>query len=258
MALFTDANIVSLNDLLQFESSLAQTSSTYNIDVSTKINLSTSAIGDRLMIWLLSVGASDPQWFNRRLIGLSTVVVTSTLHRWMCFDALSRFFAEAYNAQLNTRFEAKWTEYKQLAGDAAGQVFMSGLGIVYNPLPEPGMPVTSVQPGMLLEALFLQTTWVNASGAESALSPITGLVLDQPSSVSVAISQTNVAVPPAAVGWNVYANTNASNLTRQNSSPVATGASWQLPSSGVISGALPTAGQLPDYYITLSKQIQRG
>lgn len=259
MALFTDADVITLDDLLQFENSLVQVSSTHNIDVTTKINLAISAVGDRLMLWLLQVRASDPQWPNRRLLGLSTVVVTPTLQRWLCFESLSRFFAEAYNVQLNTRFQGKWTEYKQAAGDAADTVFMSGIGIVYNPLPRPGMPFASVTSGTLLpQALFIQSAWVDKFGNESALSPVNGLILEEPSSVSVAMGQTPVVAPPTAIGWNVYASATASDLTRQNSTPLALDTTWQLPAAGVTTGAQPINGQEPNYYIILSRQIQRG
>ena len=89
MALFTDENIITLGELLQFETTLVQIASTHGINVDTKINLATSAIGDKLMLWLLDVGMSDPQWTTRRVIGLSTVVVTPPLRRWLCFESLS-------------------------------------------------------------------------------------------------------------------------------------------------------------------------
>jgi hypothetical protein len=46
MALFTDADIVTLDDLLEYESSLVQVSSSHSIDVETKINLAVAAIRD--------------------------------------------------------------------------------------------------------------------------------------------------------------------------------------------------------------------
>ena len=259
MALFTDADVITLDDLLQFEGSLVQISSTHNIDVTTKINLAISAIGDKLVLWLLNVRASDPQWLNRRLLGLSTVVVTSTLQRWLCFDSLSRFFEEAYDVQLNTRFQAKWTEYKQQAATAAEMLFMSGVGIVYNPLPKPGLPVVSVESGNLLpQSLFLQTAWVDKFGNESALSPVNGVILQAPSSVLVTMPQAGAVAPPAATGWNVYASSTASNLTRQNSVPLALGSTWQLTTGEPVIGATPINGQQPNYYIILSREIQRG
>ena len=259
MALFTDADIITLDDLQQFENSLVQVSSTHNIDVTGKISLATSVIGDKLMLWLLKVCASDPQWLNRRLLGLSTVVITPTLEKWLCFESLSRFFAEAYNLELNTKFQGKWVEYQQAASEAAEMVFMSGIGIVYNPLPKPGMPFTSLQSGTTLpQALFFQTAWVDRFGNESASSPVNGLILQQPSTVSVAMGQGVIVAPPAAAGWNLYASLTPDNLTRQNSMPLAINTTWTLPASGLVSGAEPINGQAPDFYVTLSKQIQRG
>lgn len=259
MALFTDAGIVTLDDLLQFESSLVEVSSTHSIDVTTKIELATNAVADKLMLWLLTVCASDPQWLNRRVLGLSTVVVTPALQKWLCFESLSRFFAEAYNVQLNTRFQGKWIEYQQASSDAADMVFALGIGIVYDPLPKPGMPFVSIADGTILpQALFIQTAWVDRFGNESALSPVNGLILQGPSSVSVAMNDGPVVAPVAAIGWNIYANAMASNLTRQNSIPLPINAAWQLPAAGLMSGLAPLDGQAPNFYVILSRQIQRG
>src|SRR5438445_1669754 len=167
MALFTDAGIITLDDLLQFETPLVQVASSHGINVETKIQLSTNAISDKLLLWLLRAGASDPQYLNRRLLGLSTVVVTPVLQRWISFESLSRFFAEAYNVQLNTRFQGKWTEYQQEASRASDLVFMSGVGIVYGPLPKPAIPLVSVEAGTASPlAIFIQTAWVDGYGNE--------------------------------------------------------------------------------------------
>ncbi len=259
MALFTDTNVVTLDDLLEFETSLVQVASSHGINVDTKISLAVSAISDQLMLWLLSMGTSDPQWLNRRLLGLSTVVVTPILQRWLCFDSLSRFFAEAYNVQLNTRFQGKWTEYQQAAEKAAERFFMAGIGIVYNPLPRPAMPLISIQSGTApAEAMFVQTAWADSHGNEGALSAVNGIILNSSSSIAVGMAEGAVEAPTAAAGWNVYASTEESDLTRQNSTPLAIGSTWQLPGSGLIDGAQPIDGQTPNLYIALSRQIQRG
>ncbi|HZS55925.1 MAG TPA: hypothetical protein VFA65_16100 [Bryobacteraceae bacterium] len=259
MALFTDTDVVTLNDLLQFESSLTQVSTTHSIDVETKITLAMHATGDKLMLWLLNAGASDPQWMQRRVLGLSTVVVTPTLFRWICFDSLSRFFAEAYNVQLNTRFQGKWTEYQQQAQEAADMVFMSGLGIVYNPLPEPAMAAVTTGAGALLaESFFAQTTWVDSKGNESTPSPVNGQLLQNFSSVTVLPVSAATQPPAAAVGWNLYASTTNAKLTLQNATPLRLGSSWQLSRGGLIAGSVPSGGQQPDFYLTLSKRILRG
>lgn len=259
MSLFTDADVVTLNDLLPFESTLVQVASTHAINVETKINLAVNSIGEKLLLWILNVGASDPQFFTRRVIGLSTVVVTPSLQDWLCFESLSRFFSEAYNVQLNTRFQGKWTEYQNASKDAAELFFMSGVGIVYQPLPKPVMPIATVQSGSVnLGSLFIQTTWVDSQGNESALSPVNGLVLNGSVSVVVEMGQNSVPDPSGAAGWNIYASTISENLTRQNIERVPVGSTWQLPDSGLIAGQQPTNGQQPNVYFALSRQILRG
>ena len=257
MALFTDADIITLDDLLAYENSLVQVSSSYNIDVDTKIGLAVSSIGDKLLLWLRKMGPADPQWLQRRQLGLSTVVVTSTLERWLCFDSLARFFAEAYNVQLNTRFQGKFTEYQKLSSDAAARAFTSGLGLVYAPLPMPALPVVTVSTGLLsAEAMFVQTAWTDSAGNEGALSPVNGVILPAGSSISVAMAET--VAPAAAIGWNVYASTQADGLTRQNTAPLTIGTTWQLPAGGLIAGASPINGQKPNLYLTLARELQRG
>lgn len=257
MALFTDTGIVTLDDLLQYENTLVQVSSTHGINVDTKINLSVSAIGDKLLLWLLNVGAADPQWASRRDLGLSTVVVTPAIHRWLCFDSLARFFEEAYNAQLNTRFQGKWAEYKKLSADSENGAFMTGIGIVYNPLPRPAIPAVSAQGGGLLNGpLFVQTAWVDSDGSEGALSPVNASLLNADFSVAVAMG--DGGSPDGASGWNVYGSTSAGDMKRQNNAPLGAGTSWHLPTSGLIAGPDPVDGQAPNFYVTLSRRIQRG
>ncbi|MBV9301372.1 MAG: hypothetical protein JOY62_18690 [Acidobacteriaceae bacterium] len=259
MALFTDAEIVTLDDLLQFETSLVQVASSHGINVDTKIKLATDAVSDKLLLWLLRAGASDPQYLKRRLLGLSTVVVTPVLQRWVCFESLSRFFAEAYNVQLNTRFQGKWTEYQNEAAEASDLVFMSGLGIVYNPLPRPAMPLVSIQNGTSPAfAMFIETTWVDSRGTESAVSPVNGLILNGASTIAVAMAEGALNAPSAAVGWNVYAGTTEDQLTRQNTAPLQIGSTWQLPGTGLVDGPEASGGQQPNYYIVLPRLSQRG
>jgi hypothetical protein len=259
MALFTDAGVVTINDLLRYESTLVQVASAHDINVDTKIELALNGIGDRLLLWLLNIGASDPQFLTRRRIGLSTVVVTDPLRRWIVIESLSRVFAEAFNLQLNTRFQGKLSEYQQEAKSAADFAFQSGIGIVFNPLPEPALPLVSAQTGSSsAAALFIQTTWVDIKGCESAPTPVNGVVLDAGSGISVAMAEGSMNAPPAAVGWNVYIGIDQGAATRQTTTPQRIGSTWQLPASGVTSGSLAGQGQMPNFFIRTSRQILRG
>jgi hypothetical protein len=259
MALFTDADIVTIDDLLPFEASLIQVASTHGINVDTKIGLATSTIGERLLQLLLDTGVSDPQWFSRRVIGLSTVVVTPPLQKWLCFEALTQVFAEAYNLQLNTRFEGKWKQYREEAKRAFEHTIQVGLGVVFKPLPKPKLPPVSIQQGTApAEPLFVRTSWVNGRGGESALSPINGMVVNNQSGISVQMSEGVLEAPAAALGWNVYVGSDADRITLQNGNMLALGSTWNLPASGIVDGVTATNGQSPDYFVSVSRQIRRG
>ena len=259
MALFTDAAVITLDDLSSYENTIVQVASSHDINVDTKILLATGSVSDRLLLWLLSLGMSDPQHLVRRRIGLSTVVVLPTLRRWLTFESLARVYGEAYNLQLNTRFQGKWTEYQKETSKAAEAAFHAGIGIVYNALPKPGMPLISVQTGNSpAAALFVQTTWIDSLGRESAASPVNGVILPAGSAISVAMAEGSVNTPSAALGWNVYIGVDQGAVTLQNSETLSVGSTWELPATGVIAGEAVTDGQQPDYYIGMSKQILRG
>jgi len=259
MALFTDAEIITPQDLLPYESSLLQVASTHSIDIDQKIVLAKRAVAEKLVLFLQDAGVSDPQWLSRLVIGLSTVVVTPPLKRWLCFEALTRFYAEAYNVQLNSRFNAKWAEYQQEVKSAADQVLHVGLGIVYKPLSKPQMPEVAVQQGVApAEALYVQVSWVDSQGTESALSPINALVANSQSSITVQTTEGALQSPPAAFGWNVYLGSNAKAITLQNGNPLILGSTWSLPASGIQNGQAGGNGQEPDFIVPISRQIRRG
>ncbi len=259
MPLFTDADVVTLDDLLLFENSLVQVSSTHGIDVQAKIRLAADEIGDKLMLNLLRAGQSDPQWLQRIKIGLSTVVVTSSLARWLCFDSLARVYAEAYNVQLNTRFQGKWTEYQQQSSTANETFLAGGIGIVLNPLPKPTIPAVQTGVGIFqVPSIFVQTSWVDRLGNESAASPINGVILNGSASIQVAMAEADAQAPVGAIGWNVYASATQQGLTRQNSLPLAIGSSWQISSGNLVTGKSPRNGQVPDVTIPCTRRWQRG
>ena len=259
MALFTDAEIITLADLLPFEASLVQVASAHGINVDTKISLATNAVSEKLLQLLRDTGMSDPQWLSRRVIGLSTVVVSPPLQRWLCFESLTRVFAEAYNLQLNTRFQGKWKEYQDESQFASDQTIQAGLGIVFKPLPKPQMPEVSVQQGSApAESLLVQSSWVDSRGDESALSPVHGLVVNNLSSITVQMSEGALEAPPAALGWNVYVGSGANQITLQNGNPLSIGSTWTLPASGIVDGEVGGNGQAPQCFVPVSRQIRRG
>ncbi len=258
MALFTDSDVVTLDDLLQFEGALVQISSTHGIDVETKIRLAIDEIGDRILLSFLQAGSTQ-QWRGATELGLDNVVVSPPLYRWICFNSLSRVYAEAYNVQLNTRFQGKWTEYQQQASQASNLVMASGIGVVVDPLPKPGLPRMTISQGPITApAVFAQVSWTGSQGQESAAGPIAGAVLNGATAVEIGFSELNADIPGNAFGWNIYAGTSQGSLTLQTADPLALDQAWQMPDVGVGNGRRPSTGQRADFTVTLSKRIQRG
>lgn len=258
MALFTDPDVVTLDDLLKFESSLVQVSSTHAIDVETKIRLAVDEIGDKILLCLLQAGAPG-QWTGTAELGLGNVVISSPLYRWICFNSLARVYAEAYNVQLNTRFQGKWTEYQQQANQASNLVLASGIGVVTSPLPKPALPLIAVSQGTIAApAVFVQISWTGDQNQESAPSPVAATVLNGEAGIQITPSEFGSDVPSNAQGWNVYAASAQGNLTLQSLMPVSLDQPWQMPSSGIAIGRRPETGQSPDFTIAFSKRLQRG
>ena len=245
--------------MIPLEASVAQVASSHGINVDNKISLAIGVVGDKLLAWLHNAGSSDPQWPTRRRLGLTTVVMTPPLSRWVAFEALARIFAEAYNVQLNTRFQGKWTEYQGEAMNASSLFILEGLGIVANALPRPATPLLSVQSGSIpAQAILVQTAWADINGNESALSAANQSVLPDSSSIVVAMAEGALSAPAAAIGWNVYAGVQANSLTRQNATPLSIGSAWNMPTTGLQIGSQPLDGQTPTFYVSLTKQIKRG
>ncbi len=259
MALLTDATIIGLDELTLFETNITTVTSTYGIDIDAKVSISIASISDLILLRLLKAGLSDPQHMYRRRLGVSTVVVTSPLERWLCLDVLANIFAEAYNVQLNDRFKGKWTQYLQQAGVAQQLVWQYGVGIVNQALPQALPALVSIQSGPLAnQELLIQVAWADANGDEGALSPALGLEVPGGSSVAVSTAEGANGAPAAAAGWNVYLGQIGLDVTRQNNAPIPVGSTWFLPDFGIIQGPVPAGGQTPDYYVIDPCRMPRG
>jgi len=259
MALITDASFIGLDELGLYETNITTVTSSHGIDIDAKIAVSTASVGDLLLLRLLKAGLSDPQHMYRRQLGVSTVVVTPPLERWLCVDVLANIFAEAYNVQLNDRFKGKWTQYLQQADVAQQLVWQYGVGIVNQALPQPLPALASLQEGPLAnQELLVQVAWADADGNEGALSPVLGVEVPAGSSIAVSTAEGSEGAPAAAAGWNVYLGQIGLDVTRQNNAPIPIGSTWFLPESGLIEGPEPLGGQNPDYYVIDPRRTPRG
>ena len=67
---------------------------------------------------------------DRRKIGVSDVVVSPQMKRWHALHTLAVVYRDAYNNQLNDRYQNKWEEYRELARGAKERTLEFGIGLV--------------------------------------------------------------------------------------------------------------------------------
>ena len=82
-------------------------------------------------------------------MGVSDVVVTRQMKRWHAVHTLEIVYRDAFNNQLNDRYQAKFQEYRELARDAREHTFQFGVGLALIPIPQAQPPVFSAVAGLI-------------------------------------------------------------------------------------------------------------
>lgn len=254
--LLTDGNPNDTEDLRVYESAILAVANTESIDLEAKLNLATEEISEDILGVLLDhTRASDPQSTIRRTIGVSDVVVSQQMKRWHAAHTLEVVYRDAFNNQLNDRYQAKFNEYHELSRNARERTYGFGIGLALAPLPQAQAPTFGFVTGPIpATTYFVQVSWVSTAGQAGAPSDAT--TYDAPAN---SLAVVNAVSPPAgAVGFNVYMGLTADAMTLQNSSPIAVGLSFSLPDSGLVAGAAPGNGQAADIYIVGGPMLRRG
>jgi hypothetical protein len=129
MALFTDGNISTIDDLAAHDSGVMGIAAAEAIDLSRKLAMAQEEVGVELAALMPRLDFLGTQGRE-----LSNVVVTSPLRLWHAFHTLEMVYRDAYNNQLNDRYKGKWEQYRELSGWAAGKLLETGIGISAEPL----------------------------------------------------------------------------------------------------------------------------
>ncbi len=246
MALFTDGAVSGIEDLMAYESAILEVATTEQIDLTIKLGLAQDELGINLEAFLSR---------QRTSAGLGNVIVTEPLKKWHTFHALAMVYRDAYHRQLNDRYEAKWNEYIRLSQWAREALNQTGLGLTDDPIPRAAKPQLSYTSGISGAATYyVRVAWRNIENEEGAPSDIATLTAPDGNALVV----TPVNPPASAVGWNVYVGFSAEEQTRQNTTPIAVGAAWTAPASGIVQGTSAGAGQTPEYYLQPGPQVLWG
>jgi hypothetical protein len=167
---------------------------------------------------------------------------------------LAFVYRDAYNNQLNDRYQGKWTEYEQLAKTSLQNYFRIGVGMVAGPIPKACTPLLSAIAGNgLASTYYVAVTWVNQAGQEGSPSDVVQITTLGGQDLVV------TAVKPAvnASGWNVYAGEAPNELSLQSTTPVGIGSAWVM-TTELSAGAQPGDGQQPNWYLMDHHSIERG
>jgi|SRR5579872_3506471 len=255
MALFTDGPIHASGELQAYDTNVLTVASTEGIDLTSKIRLAQDEIATELLLTLRRNATNDPRRHIRTRIGLGDIVVTAPLKRWHAYKTLELVYRDAYNNQLNDRYQGKRTEYKQLSRNAAETLFEAGVGMVHHPVPKAGPPVvTSVTANVSGMQYYVRISWINTLGQEGAVSDLAQITTDNGSSVTIGSPNT-----PTEIGyWNVYAGTDPHLPCRQNNTPLPAGATWTPLPAGLTAGPTPGEGQAPEWWFIERHILQRG
>lgn len=241
MSLFADGAPATLEDLAAFDSSVLTVASTEGIDVSGKMELVRTLLAVDLESLLFGEG-------------IDHVVVTTALKACHIFWTLEYIYRDAYNSQLNDRYEGRWHQYELLRRDAWQRLLETGIGVVDQPLPKAAAPELSSIAGTGSEGtLYVRTSWVN-SGGEGECSDAGEWTGTSASVLRVRTSQ----APTYATGWNVYAGSAPEETTKQNTEPLMPGSTWTQWGPVTASGSRPTAGQHATYMRGVPRLLRRG
>ncbi len=252
MALFTDGNPSTIEDLRSYESSLLEVARTEQIDLDGKLALATAEVGNELASFLLRRPSQDPQAGARRQLGLSTVVVTDAMKRWHTLLTLAMVFSDAYGNQLNERYQAKRDQYGSATGRAKRIAFDYGVGLVATGIPRAGTAVCSSIPGSGAAATYyVSVSWVGE--AEGAAAVPTTFDTTAGSDLAVITG----AAPSGVTGWNIYVGLAPDTMARQNADPLVLGGQWVL-SGSLIAGPTPAEGQAAESWVIETRVSQRG
>ncbi|MBV8846155.1 MAG: hypothetical protein JO307_25390 [Bryobacterales bacterium] len=254
--LLTDGRPNNIEDLRVYGSSILDLASTEKIELDAKLDLALTEIKEDVLDVLLDhTRSSDPQSTIRRTIGVSDVVITPQMKRWHAVHTLEVVYRDAFNNQLNNRYQAQFEQYHELSKNAREHTLRFGIGMALLPIPIAQPPLFSYVAGLIpATTYYVRVSWVGTGGKEGM--PSCETTYDAPAGSLPVI--TAVHPPPVAAGFNVYMSLAAGCERLQNAAPIPLGSSFTLPGTGLVNGTVVGNGQIPDTYVIGGRTLRRG
>jgi hypothetical protein len=245
MALFTDGDVSSIEDLHGYDTQLLDVANIEGIDVTRKLELAQEEISAELGSLLGRLNAPPAP---------DKVVVTGPLKLWHTYLALELVYRDAYRSQLNDRYAGKRDEFHGMVKWAYDKLLQTGLGITDDPIPRAAPPFVQTCTGSLPDATYyVSVTWINAAGGEGTNSVPLAI-----STIGGSFSVLPIPRPANGNNWNAYVGTSPQLLVLQNEFPIGPNQPWVQPDTIRTSGKQAGGGQAPDYLLPVPRRLQRG
>jgi hypothetical protein len=255
MALLTDGYPNDTETLRVYESSILNVAHVEGIDLDAKLGLATEEISQQVLDVLLTHDSFTIIMGRRRLLGVSDVVVTSTLRRWHALHALAIVYRDAYNNQLNDRYKSKWEEYRELEREAKEQTLRFGIGLVSPPIRKADAPSFGIVPSLNPSTTYyVQVNWAAADGQEGCASDVTTYQTAEGSLMMIQVP----SAPEGVAFWNAFVGLTPATIMQQNATPILVGQHFTIPSTGLVAGRRTSEGQAAQFYVTGGRILRRG
>jgi hypothetical protein len=253
MALLTDGQVSTLEDLQGIDASVLEVARVERIDLDRKLLSAQDEIGLEVKRFVLEHGLEG------RLIGsggeaaVDRVVVTPGLKRWHSLRTLANVYSDAYFSQLNDRYRNKWEHYRELAEEASDLLFATGVGAVASGVSRAAPPVVEAS-GIAgaQETYFIAVALEDAGGREGAPSETVAFSTNE-------LPRVRLDEPaPAGWGFHVYAGLSDATMSKQTESAIEAGQDWVSPGGGLAAGAPRGDGQAAEYFLRRERIWRRG
>jgi len=255
MALLTDKSPSYVEDLISYDSGILEVAKNESVNLESKLGVAWEALQLEVDAFLLHHSGSHQKGVGSAGPSSAGVVVNTAMRRWHALQTLTLVYTDLYGSQRNNRYQVKANQFERMTRDAKELVLLTGLGLVWKPIPK--APKPNVMPegtGSLTGTFLLQTQYCGTqveSGAPSEEVPVVVA-----GAAALRISLNHSQSHPAA-GYHVYLRTPDRNWGRQTSSPVASNEAW-LFGGQLVQGQEAGEGQAPDYQIRLQRILPKG
>ena len=252
MALFTDGNVATLNDLRAYETAILDLAGSEGIDLGAKLSLAHREVGFEILSFLLRQGYGVA---GQR--GLANVITTDPLVHAEVMWTLGLIYRDAFNSQLNDRYEGKWKQYSDLSRRALRQYFEIGVGLTMAPIPKPEPPLVQLMPGgyRIPVTYTVRAAACGVNGYSGALSD--PVVVTAGAGITLEVTLGDV-LPDRSTGWLLYVGENDQTPARQNSIPLNAGSVWTCPETGPVTDLPSIRVQVPEIWAMQRNQLLRG